>query len=109
VHEKVFNVDWSNPELRSMNASGEVADIPSTVDGATYSHKYGAAVLSTLWQDPEFKANQKAFYYVRVIEVPSPRWTAYDASAFGVDMPEYVQKTTTERAYSSPIWYDPIL
>ena len=109
VHEKVFNVDWSNPELRSMNASGDVADIPSTVDGATYSHKYGATELSTLWQDPEFKANQKAFYYVRVIEVPSPRWTAYDASAFGVDMPEYVQKTTTERAYSSPIWYDPIL
>ena len=109
VHEKVFNVDWSNPELRSMSASGEVADIPSTVDGATYSHKYGAAELSTLWQDPEFKANQKAFYYVRVIEVPSPRWTAYDASAFGIDMPEYVQKTTTERAYSSPIWYDPIL
>jgi hypothetical protein len=109
VHEKVFNVDWSNPELRSMNASGDVADIPSTVDGATYSRKYGATELSTLWQDPEFKANQKAFYYVRVIEVPSPRWTAYDASAFGVDMPEYVQKTTTERAYSSPIWYDPIL
>lgn len=109
VHEKVFNVDWSNPELRSMNASGDVADIPTTVDGAVYSHKYGAAELSTLWQDPEFKANQKAFYYVRVIEVPSPRWTAYDASAFGVDMPEYVQKTTTERAYSSPIWYDPIL
>lgn len=109
VHEKVFNVDWSNPELRSINASGDVADIPSTVDGATYSHKYGAAELSTLWQDPEFKANQKAFYYARVIEVPSPRWTAYDASAFGVDMPEYVQKITTERAYSSPIWYDPIL
>ncbi|MGB1403026.1 MAG: DUF3604 domain-containing protein [Porticoccaceae bacterium] len=109
VHEKVFNVDWSNRELRSMNASGDVADIPSTVDGANYSHKYGAAELSTLWQDPEFKASQKAFYYVRVIEVPSPRWTAYDASAFGIDMPEYVQKTTTERAYSSPIWYDPIL
>ncbi|MGB2421185.1 MAG: DUF3604 domain-containing protein, partial [Porticoccaceae bacterium] len=109
VHEKVFNVDWSNRALRSMNASGDVADIPSTVDGANYSHKYGAAELSTLWQDPEFKASQKAFYYVRVIEVPSPRWTAYDASAFGVDMPEYVQKTTTERAYSSPIWYDPIL
>ena len=109
VHEKVFNVDWSNRELRSMNAGGDVADIPSTVDGANYSHKYGAAELSTLWQDPEFKASQKAFYYVRVIEVPSPRWTAYDASAFGIDMPEYVQKTTTERAYSSPIWYDPIL
>ena len=51
VHEKVFNVDWSNPELRTMDASGDVADIPSTVEGATYSHKYGAGELSTLWQD----------------------------------------------------------
>ena len=108
VHEKVFNVDWSNPELRTMDASGDVADIPSTVEGATYSHKYGASELSTLWQDPEFDPSQKAFYYVRAIEVPSPRWTAYDASVFGIALPDYVQKITTERAYSSPIWYDPI-
>ena len=108
VHEKVFNVDWSNPELRTMDTSGDVADIPSTVEGATYSHKYGASELSTLWQDPEFDPSQKAFYYVRAIEVPSPRWTAYDASVFGIALPDYVQKITTERAYSSPIWYDPI-
>ena len=107
VHEKVFNVDWSNPELRGLDADGKVADIPSTVEGATYSHRYGAPELSALWQDPEFKAGQKAFYYARVIEVPSPRWTAYDASKFGLVLPEYVQKTTQERAYSSPIWYDP--
>ena len=107
VHEKVYNVDWSNHELRSMDASGYVADIPSTVKGAIYSHKYGAAELSALWKDPEFKADQKAFYYVRVIEVPSPRWTAYDAATFDVEMPEIVKKTTQERAYSSPIWYDP--
>ena len=50
---------------------------------------------------------QKAFYYARVIEVPSPRWTAYDSSRFGVEMPKYVNKVTQERAYSSPIWYDP--
>jgi hypothetical protein len=107
VHEKVYNVDWSNHELRSMDASGYVADIPSTVKGAIYSHKYGAAELSALWKDPEFKADQKAFYYVRVIEVPSPRWTAYDAAKFDVEMPEIVKKTTQERAYSSPIWYEP--
>lgn len=106
VHEKVFNVDWSNPEIRAMDAKGQVADIPSTVEGATYSYRYGAPELSALWQDPEFKLEQKAFYYARVIEVPSPRWTAYDASKFGVQMPEYVQKVTQERAYSSPIWYD---
>ena len=109
VHEKVFNVAWSNTELRSMDAAGDVADIPSTVDvaSATYSHQYGAAELSALWQDPEFSAAQKAFYYVRVIEVPSPRWTAYDASRFNVAMPPFVKMTTQERAYSSPIWYEP--
>ncbi len=109
VHEKVFNVAWSNPELRSMDASGDIADIPSTVDEAkaTYSHKYGAAELTALWQDPEFSAEQKAFYYVRALEVPSPRWTAYDAAKFDVEMAPYVKKTTQDRAYSSPIWYEP--
>lgn len=109
VHEKVFNVAWSNPELRSMDDSGDVADIPSTVDEAkaTYSHKYGAAELTALWQDPEFSAEQKAFYYVRALEVPSPRWTSYDTAQFDVDMAPYVKKTTQDRAYSSPIWYEP--
>ena len=109
VHEKVFNVAWSNPELRSMDDSGDVADIPSTVDQAkaTYSHKYGAAELTALWQDPEFSAEQKAFYYVRALEVPSPRWTSYDTAQFDVEMAPYVKKTTQDRAYSSPIWYEP--
>lgn len=109
VHEKVFNVAWSNTDLRTMDAQGEIADIPSTVDTATatYSHKYGAAELSAVWQDPEFNAEQKAFYYVRVIEVPTPRWTAYDAARFDVEMAPYVEMTTQERAYSSPIWYEP--
>jgi hypothetical protein len=109
VHEKVFNVAWSNPELRSMDASGDVADIPSTVDEsrATYNHRYGAPELTALWQDPTFNAEQKAFYYVRVLEVPSPRWTSYDAAKFDVEMAPYVKKTTQDRAYSSPIWYEP--
>ena len=109
VHEKVFNVAWSNKELRSIDSSGDVPDLPSTVDvpSATYSHKYGAAELSTLWEDPEFNTQQKAFYYVRVIEVPSPRWTAYDANRFNIEMPPFVKMTTQERAYSSPIWYEP--
>ena len=107
VHEQVYNVAFSNSELRSKDADGKVADLPSTVEGATYSHKYGAAELSALWLDPDFVAGQKAFYYTRVIEVASPRWTAYDAARFDVDMPKYVNKVTQERAYSSPIWYDP--
>ena len=107
VQEKVFNVDWSNAELRTIDDAGFVADIPSTVRLATYSHQYGAAELSALWVDPEFTPAQKAFYYARVIEVPSPRWTSYDAARFDVEMPDYVPKATQERAYSSPIWYDP--
>jgi hypothetical protein len=109
VHEKVFNVAWSNPELRSMDATGDVADIPSTVDEAkaTYCYKYGAVVLTALWQDPEFIPEQKAFYYVRALEVPSPRWTSYDAAQFDVEMAPYVERTTQDRAYSSPIWYEP--
>ena len=109
VHEKVFNVAWSNPELRSMDATGNVADIPSTVDEAkaTYSNKYGAVELTALWQDPEFIPEQKAFYYVRALEVPSPRWTSYDAAKFDVEMAPYVKQTTQDRAYSSPIWYEP--
>ena len=109
VHEKVFNVAWSNPELRSMDATGDIADIPSTVDEAkaTYSNKYGAVELTALWQDPEFIPEQKAFYYVRAIEVPSPRWTSYDAAQFDVEMAPYVERTTQDRAYSSPIWDEP--
>jgi len=109
VHEKVFNVAWSNSELRSMDATGAVADIPSTVDEAkaTYSNKYGAVELTALWQDPEFIPEQKAFYYVRALEVPSPRWTSYDAAKFDVEMAPYVKQTTQDRAYSSPIWYEP--
>ena len=87
VHEQVYNVAFSNSELRSKDADGKVADLPSTVEGATYSHKYGAAELSALWLDPDFVAGQKAFYYTRVIEVASPRWTAYDSRALMLRCP----------------------
>jgi len=60
-----------------------------------------------VWADPDFDASQSAFYYVRVIEIPTPRWTAYDAKYFKVDMPDNVPMITTERAYTSPIWYKP--
>jgi hypothetical protein len=60
-----------------------------------------------VWEDPDFDPEVKAFYYARVIEIPTPRWTAYDAKRFGVEMPEESPMTTTERAYTSPIWYNP--
>ncbi|NOC94554.1 DUF3604 domain-containing protein, partial [Ruegeria sp. HKCCD6604] len=60
-----------------------------------------------VWEDPDFDPSESAFYYARVIEIPTPRWTAYDAVKFGIDMPDGVQLTAQERAYTSPIWYSP--
>jgi Protein of unknown function (DUF3604) len=67
----------------------------------------GDTQLTTVWQDPDFNGTDQAFYYVRVLEIPTPRWTAYDAKRFGITMGEEVPMTTQERAYTSPIWYIP--
>lgn len=72
-----------------------------------WSNTIGAPELIAVWKDPDFDAKQRAFYYGRVIEIPMPRWTAYDAQRFGVKMAKEVPMTTTERAYTSPIWYTP--
>jgi hypothetical protein len=77
------------------------------VPNATWTNTIGAGELITVWKDPEFDPSLRAFYYVRVIEIPTPRWTAYDAKYFGVTMPKEVPMITTERAYTSPIWYTP--
>ena len=77
------------------------------VENATWTNTIGATELIAVWSDPEFDPAQRAFYYGRVIEIPTPRWTAYDAKYFGVKMPKEVPMTTTERAYTSPIWYTP--
>jgi hypothetical protein len=77
------------------------------VANATWTNTIGASELSTVWEDPDFDASERAFYYARVIEIPTPRWTAYEARRFRVQMPPEVPMTTTERAYTSPIWYTP--
>ena len=74
---------------------------------ASYTNTIGRAVLAAHWVDPEFDASQKAFYYVRVLEIPTPRWTAHDAKFFGVEMPEGTAMQLQDRAYTSPIWYTP--
>ena len=74
---------------------------------ATWTNTIGSPELITVWKDPDFDANEGAFYYVRVIEIPTPRWTAYDALRFGVKMDTEVPMSTQERAYTSPIWYTP--
>jgi hypothetical protein len=107
LQEKVYDVAWSDD--RQPNAEGKVPSVGNTVDvaNATWTNTIGATELITVWKDPEFDPSQRAFYYTRVIEIPTPRWTAYEAKYFKIKMPKEVPMTTTERAYTSPIWYTP--
>jgi hypothetical protein len=110
VHEKVYDVAWSDPATRKPDSkTGKVPPVGSTVDvaNATWTNTIGAPELGVVWKDPEFDPKQRAFYYVRVIEIPTPRWTAYDAKYYNIAMPKDVPMTTTNRAYTSPIWYAP--
>jgi hypothetical protein len=107
LHEKVYDVVWSGD--RQPGADGKVPLVGNTVDveNATWSNSIGSPELITVWTDPDFDAKERAFYYARVIEIPTPRWTAYEAVRFGIEMDENVPMVTTERAYTSPIWYSP--
>ena len=108
VHERIHDVAVSGG--RAIDADGRCGTpVGDTVDvaGATWSNTIGAPELVAAWKDPDFDPRQRAFYYARVIEIPTPRWTAYDAKRFGLRLPKDVPMTTTERAYTSPIWYTP--
>lgn len=107
--EKVFDVAWSHLDKRKRGADGKPPKIAGNVDmkNATYDDSVGATQLVTMWRDPQFNPRQNAFYYVRVLQIPTPRWTTYDAKRFGIQFPDYVPTITQERAYSSPIWYSP--
>jgi hypothetical protein len=107
TQEKVFEVVWAGD--RKPGADGKLPPIGNTVDvkAATYSNSIGAPALSAAWTDPSFDPKQRAFYYVRVLEIPTPRWTTYDAKFFGVALPTDVPASIQERAYTSPIWYTP--
>ncbi|WP_170443931.1 DUF3604 domain-containing protein [Ruegeria arenilitoris] len=107
LQEKVYNVVWAGD--RQLDENGKLPEVGNTVDveNATWTNTIGASELITTWQDPDFDPNLSAFYYARVIEIPTPRWTAYEAKRFGIEMPDYVPMITTERAYTSPIWYTP--
>jgi hypothetical protein len=109
THEKVYDVVWSDMDKRKANKKGLIPSVGNTVDveNATWTNSIGRAELITSWKDPDFDPSLRAFYYARVIEIPTPRWTAYDAKRFGVKMPKESEMTTTERAYTSPIWYNP--
>jgi len=107
VHEKIYDVAWSDD--RKPGADGKLPAVGNTVDvaNATWSNSIGSPELIAVWTDPDFDGQEKAFYYARVIEIPTPRWTAYEAMRFGVEMSDQVPMMTQERAYTSPIWYAP--
>ncbi len=109
VQEQVYDVVWGDADKRRRDADGNVPAVGSTVDvdNALWTNTIGDSELIAVWKDPDFDPKQRAFYYARVIEIPTPRWTAYDAKRFGVQMPKEVPMTTQERAYTSPIWYTP--
>ena len=107
LHEQVHDVAWSRD--RKPGADGKLPSLGSTVDvaNATWTNTIGSPELITVWTDPNFDPAQRAFYYARVLEIPTPRWTAYDAKRFGVTPLPGTEMTVTERAYTSPIWYTP--
>jgi hypothetical protein len=106
--EKIYDVAWSG-RRKPDPATGKVPAIGSTVDikNASYTNTIGAVELKTVWMDPEFDPSLDAFYYVRVLQIPTPRWSTYDAKKLGVAPPSDVATTVQERVWSSPIWYSP--
>jgi hypothetical protein len=107
-HEAIFDVAWSDGR-KPDPATGKLPPVGNTVDvaTATYANSIGGPELSVVWSDPDFDRMQRAFYYVRVLEIPTPRWSTRDAAALGLEVPGGLPATIQERAWSSPIWYAP--
>jgi hypothetical protein len=109
AQERVYDVVWADADRREIGPDGRLMPVGDTVDvaNATWSDSIGDPALVAVWTDPEFDPSQRAFYYARVIEIPTPRWTAYDVLRFGIEMSPEVPMVKQERAWSSPIWYAP--
>ena len=105
--EKIYDVAWSPG--RTADPSGKVPAVGNTVDvrNANWTNTIGASELGTVWKDPDFDPSQPAFYYARVLEIPTPRWIVYDAFRYGVEIPSGAETVHQERAYTSAIWYSP--
>ena len=108
THERIYDVAVSDgrrigADGRCREAVGNTVDIPT----ATFTNTIGTTTVGVHWTDPDFDPDQPAFYYVRVLEIPTPRWTTYDAAFFGIELPDTVPPTIQDRAYTSPIWYTP--
>ena len=109
AHEKIYDVVWGNADRRKIGLKGKLTPVGDTVDvaHAAWTDTIGDPQLSAVWKDPDFDPAVRAFYYVRAIEIPTPRWTCYDAVRFGIKMAPEVPMKHQERAWSSPIWYTP--
>jgi hypothetical protein len=108
THERIYDVAVSDG--RKIGEDGRCKQpVGNTVDieAATYTNEIGGSALAGHWSDPDFDPKQHAFYYVRVLEIPTPRWTTYDAAYFDIKRPDNVPATLQDRAYTSPIWYAP--
>jgi hypothetical protein len=108
THERIYDVAVSDG--RTIGLDGRCKTLVGNtvnVKEATYTNAIGDPYLTAFWKDPDFDPKQRAFYYVRVIEIPTPRWTTYDAKIFGVEIPEEAPKSIQDRAYTSPVWYTP--
>ena len=107
THEKVYDVAWSDD--RAPDTNGKLPPVGNTVDleAANWTNTIGASELATIWVDPDFDSRHVAFYYARIIEIPTPRWVLYDKVRLGAEVPKEAKLTLQERAYTSPIWYTP--
>jgi hypothetical protein len=107
THEKVYDVAWSAGREPDSNGVLPLGGNTVNIEAANWTNTIGASELGTVWTDPDFNPKQSAFYYARVLEIPTPRWVVYDAFRFGVELAEEAETTHQERAYTSPIWYTP--
>ncbi len=105
--EQIYNVAWSGE--RQLDADGRLPAVGNTVDltSATYNNSIGQAEFAVHWTDPDFDPQHSAFYYARILQIPTPRNGLFDAIALGLDQPPKGPKTIQERAYTSPVWYHP--
>lgn len=109
LEERVFDVVWGDADKRAKGANGKLPPVGDTVNiaKASYTNTIGDPELRTVWVDPEFQPGVRAFYYVRVLEIPTPRWVLFDALRYGAKLLPGTELKSQERAYSSPIWYNP--
>jgi len=107
LHERIYEVVCSDDRKIKQRRCEKTVGNTVDVKKATYTNNIGDALLMGYWKDPDFDPKQRAFYYVRVLEIPTPRWTTYDAVFYGKALPEGVPATQQERAYTSPVWYAP--